>query len=260
MASYGGARLWIDYNDIPQEQVKFQDAYTKYGAAVGPGFSEITRRGNTVTVTAPWGESHDSVARHPIPAYPSRLAGNSEFLTDGGPTSREFLAWQFSRAVEKVYGVWIEPSELDARYIELDDEGNFFVPRRSFTVAKDYGLTPRSGGPVAPFLLTALFVFWFLVSGVYFWFLQWDRTIKWARVAWWAIMGLLFVMHILQTFNLIPLGNHWGWAVLIFSTARTLGEMGTLGYLLAYGAGFGLVLLSWRFCSRAFLKMEAPRS
>ena len=257
LLSYGGTRLWIDYQEFPQEKVSFQDRYGKFGASVAPGFNEIVRRGELFETVAPWDETHVSQARHSLPGYPSPVAAHSPFLTDG-PTSREFLAWQLSRAVQEVYGIWIEPEELDERYIQIDEEGQFLVPARGFTVARDYGLKAESGGPVAPFILAPVLAGWLLVMGLYFRLLHTGRSNRWARTIFWFIMAGLFVLHFLQTINKIPFLDSFGAAVTVFATARRLGEMGLGGFVLAYGLGAAMVWVAWRYCSRMFMGVEAP--
>jgi hypothetical protein len=261
LGGYGGARLWVEVRNIPVEQVAFQDRHGKYGAAVAPSFNQISELGSTLEATSPWGETHSSEARHFLPGLVPRRAANSPYLTDG-KTSREFLAWQLSRAVEDVYGQWIDPQELFERYIQAGPDSCCWIPRGGFTVAKDYGLKPRSGGPAGAFILGPVLALYFLVLGVYFWFQGESRSVRWARTAWWIMMGSLFFLHIMQAFNflgLLPGLNHFGIAVLVFATARRLGEMGPTGWALAYGIAFLLAYLAWRYCDRMFHRLEAPR-
>lgn len=257
---YGGGRWSLDLRNAPDEKIHFQNDYGKYGAALEPGFSRLTQRGDTEMVTAPWGESHDSVARHPLPFLGTTFAAQSPYLTDGGPTSRKFLAWQFSRAVEEAYGTWIAPEELEEKYFQVNEEGEVYIPRRGFTVARDYGLKPRSGGPVAALILGPIFVIWFLVLGVFFKIHHTTRSVHFSKVVWGVMMVTLFLWHILATFNKVPGWNGWGGAALIFSTARRLGEMGTAGYVGTYGVTLLLIGLSWVFCRRMFQGVEAPRN
>nr|MEE4268775.1 hypothetical protein [Candidatus Krumholzibacteria bacterium] len=178
---------------------------------------------------------------------------------DRDSTSREYLARQMSRAVYEVYGADIAPEELDERYIQLDEEGKAFVPRKGFTVAADYGLEPRPGGPVAPLILGPLFVAWFLVMGWFFRLHRQTRSISRSKVIWGIFMVASFGFHILLTFRMVPFWDEWEAAVMVFSSARQLGEMGPRGYLLAYGGALLFSLAAWRYCCRMFLGMEAPR-
>ncbi len=259
IVGYAGGRAWINYRDVPEERVHFQDEYGKYGAAVSPGFSEVARRGDAVESVAPWGESHTSVARHPVPGTWSGWAARSPFLVDSDSTSRRYLAWQLSRAVGEVYGADIAPEELDERYIQLDEKGKPFVPHKGFTVAADYDLTPRPGGPVAPLILGPLFVAWFLVMGWFFKLHHQTRSISRSKAIWGIFMAVSFGFHIVFTFRVVPFWNEWGAAVMVFSSARQLGQMGPQGYYLAYGGAILLSLAAWRYCCRMFLGMEAPR-
>lgn len=258
LLSYGGGRLWMEWKNVPDEKIQFQDAYGKFGAAVSPGFSEMKRKGFTVDVQAPWGESHTAEARHSVPITFSIMAAHTPYLTDGA-TSREFLAWQLSRATEDIYGVFIEPDELDRRYIQESDDGGFYIPRKGFTVARDYGLKPSSGGPVGAFILGPLLAGWFFLTGIYFSLLRSTRTITWSRNVWWVFMGLLFSLHFLQVLGKVPFWNSFGGAVLVFSTARNLDQWGWQGDGLAYGLAFLLVGLAWSFCIRMFRAVESPR-
>jgi len=219
IVGYAGSRAWITYRDIPEERVYLQDEEGKYGVVVSPGFQQVDR---------------DS-------------------------TSREYLARQMSLAVREVYGVDIAPEELDERYLQLDEEGQAFVPHKGFTVAADYGLKPRSGGPVAPLILGPLFVAWFLIMGWFFRLHRQTRSTSRSKVIWGLFMAGTFGFHILLTFRVVPFWNEWEAAVRVFSSARQLGEMGHLGSLLAYGTALLLSLAAWRFCCRMFLRMEAPR-
>ncbi len=259
LLSYGGGRLWVESTHPAQERIRFQDAHGKFGPAVSPAFNTVTRRGNTLQVSAPWGETHQTEARHPVTFPGSPLAAQSEFLTEGR-TSRRFLAWQMSRAVEMVYGVSIDPDTLDRRYIQEDPETGPMVPRSSLTVAADFGLRPGPGGPVAPLLLAPIIGGWFLVMGLYFWLLQTTRSIRWARGAWWAFMAGLFILHLGNILQKLPWWNAFGGAVMVFSTARRLGEMGAGATGAVYVAGLALVWVCWRFCTRMFANVEAPRT
>jgi hypothetical protein len=259
IGGYGAARLWQDHRTAPQELVRFQCSHGKFGAAVTPSFHDFARKGDHLEVAAPWGETHTSVARHPVPRHPSPWALQSPYLTDDGATSREFLAWQLSRAVEHVYGRWIEPEELDARYIQTCDDGSACVPRGSFTVARDYGLKPRPGGPVSALLLGPMLSLYLLVAAGYFALLKETRSVKWARVTWWVFMGGLFVLHILQVFSMVPFWNKLGGSAMVFATARKLGELGTPGHVLAHAVAVVAVLVTWRLACRAFQDLEAPR-
>jgi hypothetical protein len=188
LLSYGGGRLYEEVKHTPQEHIRFQYAHGKFGPAVSPAYTSLEPMGQVLEVEAPWGEKHPSTAQHPVPLTFKKVAAQDRFLSDG-ETSREFFAWQLSRSVEHVYGVWIAPDTLDARYIELDDEGKFYIPRQGFTVAEDFGLQTGPGGPVAPLLLTPILVLWFMLSGLYFRLLHGGRSVTWARSAWWVFMA-----------------------------------------------------------------------
>ena len=255
---YGGGRVAEQWRAQPHEHIHFQDAYGKFGAAVSPAFSSLARRGSEIEVQAPWGETHVARARHKVPNGLTGLAAQSPFLTEG-ETSRRFLAWQLSRAVEHVYGRWIEPARLDSLYIRLDEEGKFHIPIRDFTVAHDFGLRARHGGPVAPLLLAPIIGGFFLVAGLYFRLLHRPRTMRSARIIFWVFMGGLLMLHMVHIVGRVPLWNPFGGAVLVFSTARQLGELGMPGTVGTYVTGLVLVWACWQFCVRMFRGVEAPR-
>ncbi len=153
---------------------------------------EIVRSTDPETATTPWGETWKA-GRRPLGSG-SRWAIQSPVSTPPG-SSRELVAWQLSRAVERVYGRRIAPEELSRRYLDVDPDGKVVPKAAGLTIADDYpDLVPRGSGPLCPLLLALVVPTWFLLLALVLRFCRAGVTKRVQLGVLWSILALLLVL------------------------------------------------------------------
>jgi hypothetical protein len=210
LLSLGHGAGWIAGRllDEPAPRVKFQEAVSESLVPPYPLQPAMVRvpvehcriawNGRPPDNDSPWGESH------PPWTIPLIRGGNavlySPFSTPEG-SSPEFVALQISRAVETVYGRSVPPSEIMARYLEVDDGGTV-VPSKAggLTLRHDYPdlVEPRrvTSFPLYMLLTTVLYLF---TSCVYLRSCRVTVSHRRRLVLFFALLGSMFALHLALT-------------------------------------------------------------
>jgi hypothetical protein len=266
-AGYGAGWTAVRLLGEPSPRVRFQEAasegvvppYPSQPATVRvpAGLCRIAWDGQPPQNVSPWGEAH------PPWTVPLVSGGTavlySPYSTPEG-SSPEFVALQISRAVEAVYGKSIPPSEIQTRYLEVDDQGAV-VPRKAggLTLRHDYpDLIARRGVPRFPVFMLITLVLYLLTSSVYFRSYRVTVSDRRRLVIFFTLGGCLFVLHLVLTVLFITRAIRevaFSGVMTIFTHAMTTflpGGVFTLWVVCA--------LLTWgvyRFAESRFERVEA---
>jgi len=118
---------------------------------------DLTWGEETVTVTAPDGESAELTSHPLIPGLPLGFLNPYSFEEHN---SKAFVAWQLARAVKDAYGLDVDPAELDEEYLSML-EGRVIGPFFATRFADDHG-EPKLQRPSS-------YVFVGVLFGLSFW-------------------------------------------------------------------------------------------
>jgi len=254
---YGTGRILETISPDRSEKILFQNEEESYGVRVPSAYFDFTIASGPNLVTTPWGETHEVMTRRVFKGLPGWLW--KSFGTPKG-ASREFVAWQISRAAAAIYGLEIEPEEISSRYLESDLQGRVTVRPEGLTLAADYpSARPVSLGPLFPLLVGGEFVMLLVVLALYFQVFKPGVTIRKSRVVFWLLIGGLMALH-LAAFPFFVMDWTKEWLIYGFWTGR-LRELGALGPVGYGGAWLGMILLvgaAWRWAQKCFLAVEAP--
>jgi hypothetical protein len=207
LLSLGYAAGWATGRlfDARQERVAFQEAVSESLVPPYPLKTPAVRvpvehcliawNGRPPAVGSPWGESH------PPWSMPLRKGGTavlySPFSAPEG-SSIGFVALQISRAVEAVYGASVPPSEIESRYLEVDERG-IVVPVKAggLPLLHDYPdlVEPRrvTSFPIFMLFTAALYL---LTSCIYLRLYRATVTNRRRLVIFFVLSGALFALHL----------------------------------------------------------------
>lgn len=210
-------------------------------------------------VTAPWGENGAVAAVAVVQGAPLHLWKTYTTTEDA---SADFVAWQISRAAERVHGVSVPADTIAARYLVQDDQGRVTVREDGLTLVADGLVTPRAAvGPVLPLLLGATIGGSLLVTWLTFSLCGTGSTARRVRTVFWTGMGLLLVFHMSGYVLLMAQKTEpWHVEALVLGLAGSIGGLGVAGWVGSWLAFLVIFVVGWRLALRAFLRVEAVRS
>ncbi len=259
LLGYGAGRVLDTVDPDRSEKIVFDNDEKSYGLKVSPEFFAYAGSDEAPAVTAPWGENHGTTVEPVFRGLPGVLW--KPYATPAG-ASRDFVAWQISRAAAAVYGLELDPHEISVRYLETDLHGRVTVREPGLTLAADFpSARTSSSGPVFPLLVGGELVLLMVVLALFFKVFKPGVTIRKSRIVFWFVMGGLMVCHI-GGYVLLMLGWTKEWVVYGFwlGRIRELGELGPVGHGAAWLGMLLLLLVTWRWAEKSFLAAEAPAS
>jgi hypothetical protein len=211
--------------------------------------------GSVPEIAAPWGESHPAdraaLLRGATPAV------YSPYSAPPGSTAR-FVALQISRAARDVYGVTIQPEEIERRYLTTGVDGSAAGLGESLTMETDFhGLRPRSGPVSALLLLLVIAPYMALVAVL---FRAHRSSIReWVRqsIVWGALGCAMLVFFALMAAVITHRSEPWVLRALIEIPAFALGRTAA-GTVATWLAAALTAAGAYRLAERQFERMEIP--
>lgn len=158
-------------------------------------FCEIAWDGNPPDNAASWGESYEGW-REPI-WRGSRPVIYGNFCA-GPDNSKEFVALQYSRAIQAVYGTTISLGEISERYLRVDEIGRVVPVDAESSIPEDYPeWRPVSRGPVFPVAILAVSLSWFLLLSLFMRTVRAGTSERARTAALWGLALIPLAMYIL---------------------------------------------------------------
>lgn len=219
-------------------------------------FVRVAWNGEVPPAVAPWGESHAPALTTPL-WKGSRARVYSPYSTPEG-SSREFVAWQLSRALEAVYGARIPAREL-GRHLAAGANGVVAADAAGFSPRREYpALRPVGAGPMFPALAVLVCLPWLIFMAALLGLYRAGVSDRGRQAMVWGATGsvlaflLLFVAAVVANWI-----EPWivQWAIEI--PVRHLGES-ALGTLTAWVACAALLAAGYRMAGLRFARMEVP--
>jgi hypothetical protein len=256
--SYGLGLAVPERGQVPRELVHYRESEKEghFYLYVPIGGDEITRAGEAPKTKAPWGEAHE--------AWKSRLFRGSPLMiynpyhTPKG-SSLEYVAWQISRAVEKVYGRAIPPDQIASRYLMVRDDGSVGLKTETLSLRADNAnLEPLSPGPRFPVTMALTVVPFYLGLAVILRFLRSGHGENKRKGILFAFVGLAVAVIVLQVVGMIGgFAAPWALQALVEIPTRKLGAS-HLGVMATWIVSLALVAGSYLLAERLFNRAELP--
>jgi len=216
----------------------------------------IAWEGRPPAVVSPWGESHVPLA---WPLWRgSRAVLYSPFSAPRG-SSREYVAWQLSRAVEAVYGRRVPGDEIADRYLVTGADGRV-VPRAGARLLSgdDPRLSPVGGGPMFAVLMALVCVPWLLLVALLLRAYRAGVSDARRQGLFWGLAVLVVVFFVGQAAAVIAgLARPWLATALVEIPVRALGESAA-ATVAAWVSGAALLFVAYRLAESQFARMEIP--
>jgi len=259
VVGYGVSHLVQSFGKDRGELILFVNETEGYGLKLPPSHFEPDWQLDSPEVTAPWGETQPSTSWRVWPGVPLHLV--KPYATPVS-SSREFVAWQISRAAAAVYGTEINPDEIAERYLVTDEAGRTQVAASGLTLQQDYpALRTVSDGPVFIVLIGSHLLALGLVMWAFFAAAEsrfWRRRTK---TLFAVTMVVLMAAHIGVAVGLMTETYN---DEIVFGLAqgqiRSLGAGGGFAWLMTGGVmALGLWLIARRV-DRVFAALESPRA
>lgn len=248
----------MDMNRDPGEALAFENDTSKENSGLLVPVDQWRPALGTPpeSVTAPWGEERPVSSVPVIRGLPLMVWNPFTTSTEASP---DFVAWQIARAVEAAHGVALDPDLIRDRYLISGSSGVVEVAESGLTLISD-GLVPARGpvGPVSGLLMGFTVTASLLTTGMIFLFCGPGVSRRRIKTVFWAAMGILMAFHL---GGYVLLMGHWitEWTVsaLVERAAASMGNLGLAGWVATWGLGLVCALAAWRFCLRAFARVEA---
>lgn len=256
---YGLGKVGLLFKEGRGETLVFVNDEENYGLKLPPSYFRPVWGQMNTAVTAPWGETRELETWQVLPGLPLHLV---KPFTTPELASRDFVAWQVSRAAQSVYGVKIPADEIADRYLRTDGAGRTLVVDDGLTLQRDYpDLTPVANGPIFVVLIGCHLVGLGLITWAFFAVLAHESLRRRAKMVFIGFMSVLMVAHVGVGVGLITRTHNedivYG---LLLGRIRALGELGAGSWLVAGGV-FALILyLVASGVARAFARLESPRT
>lgn len=259
ICGYGLGQLGLTLQPDRSTQMHFVNDVEGYGLKLPARYFDPVWDDTVPTVTAPWGETRALETWRVWPGLPLHLV---KPYTTPDMASREFVAWQLSRAIAAVYGTEIPAAEVAERYLQTDDKGRTEVVPGGLTLRADYpDLSPAAGGPVFFVLVGSLLSATLLLLWSFFGALSRAVLRRHAKAGFIGVMSGLMVLHLAVFVGQITgLYNEDIVFGLVLGQIQALGDLGVVGWLAAGGGLILLLGLLGRGVERAFAGLEPPQA
>jgi len=220
-------------------------------------FVRIAWNGQVPPAVAPWGESHTPARSTPL-WKGGRALVYSPYSTPEG-SSKEFVAWQLSRALEAVYGVRVPATEIAERHLSVGERGVVAADPAGFSPRRAYpGLRPAGTGPLFAAMTLLVCLPWLIAVAALLSLYRSGVTDRGRQVMVWSVTGaavatlLLFAAAVVADWV-----QPWivQWAVEL--PVRHLGES-VPGTLATWVVCAVLLAVGYRIAGARFARMEVP--
>ena len=256
--SYAVGWALPDRGEGPREYVQYREHRNDkhFYLYVPIGRDDVSWAGDAPDTVAPWGETHPAWQGRPFKGSP--IVVYSPFHTPPG-SSLDFVAWQISRAAERVYGVSISPQEIASAYLKERPDGSVGLKKDRLTLRADRpGLDPLRLGPVFPVMMTLAVVPFFLGLAVVLRFFRSGYSERFRKGLLFAFIGLAVAVMLLQGIGMIGgFSAPWAFQVLVEMSTRRIGAS-VLGVLATWFVSAVLLFLSYRVAESFFVRAELP--
>ncbi len=256
LAGYGLGAVGAHVAAGRAELVDYRATGSAWSVNVPLSVRRVAWDGRVPAAVAPSGESHVPVA---WPLWRgSRAVLYSPFSAPRG-SSRDYVAWQLSRAAEEVYGARIPAREIADRYLESGAGGAVTARGGRLALRRDHpGLAVRRQGPMLPVMLLLVCVPWLLGATL---LLRAYRAgvAEWLRqtIVWGAVVALIVAFLALAGAVAARLVRPWLFQAMVEIPVRRLGGF-PLGGVAAWTVTAVLVATAYALARRQFARMEVP--
>ncbi len=255
---YGGGRIIVS-SSIPAESafalITTEDEYV---FQVPPRCFKTSTTTEELTITAPWGETHD--AREMSWHEGSSWRFYNPYSIPRGASQR-FAAWQIQRIVAFVYGEDISADIISNRYLLTDAKGVVRLRKEGMNIEADFSLNNAvSSGPIFPLIIGSVVVGFLLVLALNFRNLRWMVSVTRQRIVFWGLMVFLLFGHLGSTFLMTYLTESWILQGYFLGTMQRWSQTQTGAVPLVWGLTLLAVGLAWTLAQGQFRQMEAPSS
>jgi len=202
MIGYGGGAILNAWSVNRGEVIEFANEVDRYGIMVPLRMFESLPGNESADVTAPWGETQPMKVL-PMLGVDDVLNGPLLWKPYSTPlgSSKRFIGWQLSRAVESLYGVSVDPVQLADRYFVVHADGSISARGGQLTLAADHpDWRERRGTSTLPLVIAFLGVSWWPLLTIYFGFCRIRYRFWQRKAAYWGGMGLMLSLHLLIFF------------------------------------------------------------
>jgi hypothetical protein len=205
---YAGGRIVADRAENDRDVIHYGEVDGHFLLSVPLRYGQIALDGRPPHAVAPWGETHE-VWSTPIWSG-ARPCIYSLFSTPPG-SSRDFVAWQISRAVKEVYGVELPWKTIRDRYLTQDDRGRVVPANGEISLAADHpDWRARPYAPVFPVMVLFVCGLWFAAMTTYLRTLRPHYTERQIKSSFWTGMVVLMGLHVSQFALLVSERiSHW---------------------------------------------------
>ncbi len=193
-AGYLGGVAWIGLQDFEPPRIVFVDEDRGYGLRVPKYMWRMAWDGEAPAFEAPWGESHPSMT---IPVIKGATPVIYKPYTTPVDASRDYVAWQISRAARAMYGSQLTVEEVAERWLWTDFEGKVRLKTESLELPERLGtVVAVHMGPFFP--VTVALVSVMLYLGIAFFAPGVRADISKARrtARMWVLLGILLAWHL----------------------------------------------------------------
>jgi hypothetical protein len=255
-AGYAGGQWWASGKLVTEETIAFVNDEKGYGLKVPPRCFELVKSDEAPVITSPWGESHQAESVVAWKGQPWLFY--KPFSTPEG-ASEQFVAWQISQVVQRVFGEFLSPEEISERYLETGSDGRVLVGADGLSLKSDHPQWRElSGGPVFPLFAGPVVILYLLVLALLFRLQRRPVSVKRQRVAFWGVMILLLVLHIGWMAGFVSgMSDDWIVSGIILGGIQRLAMAGSGTGVAAYAVVSVLVVFAWSLALRQFRRLEA---
>ena len=224
-------------------------------------FFAVAMDGSLPSIEAPWGEAHEpwsiSVARG------TRALFYSPYSTPVG-SSRPFIAFQLSRAIETVYGASLSADEVERRFLGSDASGNAEWRAAAFSAwLTDEGLRPRRNASLFPVVLTLVGVMWLFTVWAYLQAFRPTSSSSSRKWAFFGLLGVLLAVHLAVTIAAVGVVTRpWVAEGVARMAVRRLVQAVPAGEVGVWLVGIAIMGIVYAWVQRRFERIEAapPRT
>lgn len=200
-AGYLGGVFWIGARDVKigephpdLPRIVFVEEERGYGLRVPRYMWRMAWDGEAPPAVAPGGESHPAMS---IPVIEGATPVIYKPYTTPVGASRDYVAWQISRAARDMYGSRLTAEEIAERYLQTDSDGRVRLKTGSLELPTgDWVVGARHVGPFFPVTMALVTVL--LYAGIAFYAPGVRAGVSKTRrtVRMWILLGVLLLWHL----------------------------------------------------------------
>jgi hypothetical protein len=192
-AGYLGGVVWMGLRDFEMPRIVFVDEAENYGLRVPTYMWRMAWDGEAPAATAPWGETHPAMT---IPVIEGATPVIYKPYTTPVDASRDYVAWQISRAAAAMYGSRLTHEEIAERYLWTDFAGRVRLQDETLELpGEGWVVVERSTGPFLPVTMALVAALMYAGIVLYAPGVRAGVTRRRRVARMWAVLGVLLALH-----------------------------------------------------------------